>query len=541
MSKGEGDARNKVGEKSNEKGSTQKSEKTIAGISRRKFITGAAIAAPVLATLGGVEYMFHEKNKSTKARTNGLNFTFEEEEKRVVDRSKTIQLGIIGAGIRGTQLLGDLGFVPPENIDKYLDQHDKNPENSKWQRLQDQPDLNVNLRAVCDIFDKHADRAIRAGGNSEKLGTADSKAGAKDAPIRYRTYLELLDDPEIDAVIIASPDHWHGPMAIDAAKRGKHIYLEKPITHRLEDTFILEEAVKSSGVVFQLGHQNRQIEAYDKTRQIVANGALGDVSLIETTTNRNSANGAWVYPIAAEASPSTIDWEQFLGYAPKVPFNKEHFFRWRCWWDYSTGLIGDLFTHEYDCINQIFNIGIPSTATSSGGIYHFKDGRTVPDVVQISLEFEKHDMTMLYSATQANGYNRGRYLMGTDAAAKVGGNVDIFVDRASKKYEQEIKEGWITPGEPISLMKATNNLDGFTSATERYFAERGLLSTSRGGKQYSTTFLHFEEWLDAIRTDGKTSCNIDRAFEEGIASHMATIAYRERRTVRWDEEKREIL
>ena len=110
---------------------------------------------------------------------------------------------------------------------------------------------------------------------------------------------------------------------------------------------------------------------------------------MEVCTNRNDPNGAWVYDIHPEAGPHNIDWQQFLGAAPYHDFSLERFFRWRCWWDYSTGLNGDLLTHEYDSINQIMEVGIPDSVVASGGIYFFKDGRTVPDVQQVVMEFPK--------------------------------------------------------------------------------------------------------------------------------------------------------
>ena len=269
---------------------------------------------------------------------------------------------------------------------------------------------------------------------------------------------------------------------------------------------------------------------------------IGKVNLIEVTTNRNDPNGAWVYPIHPDAGPETIDWPQFIGQAPWHEFSLERFFRWRCWWDYSTGLSGDLLTHEYDAMNQIFGFGIPDTAISSGGIYYFKDGRTVPDVLHTVFDFEEKELTMLYSATLASGRSRGKVIMGHDGSMEVSNSLTVYADRASTKYKEEIAGGVIDPLLPImNYTPGRKKIDAVTSATEQYFAGRGLLYTYRGGRRLDTTHLHVREWLNCIRNGGTPSCNVDQGFEEAITAHMGTISYHEGRKVRWDKDKEVII
>ncbi len=255
----------------------------------------------------------------------------------------------------------------------------------------------------------------------------------------------MLDAPDIDAVIIAAPDHWHAPMAIEAAKRGKHVYCEKPVSWSVPELYELVKVVKEKGIVFQLGHQGRQTESYIKAKEAIEKNVLGKINLIEVCTNRNDPNGAWVYPIHPEANPKTIDWPQFLGQAPYHEFSLERFFRWRCWWDYSTGLNGDLLTHEYDALNQIMKLGIPGSVTSSGGIYFFKDGRTVPDVLQVVMEFPKQELSFLYSATLASDRNRGKVIMGHDANMEISDRLVIKADPGSTQYQKKIEDGLINP------------------------------------------------------------------------------------------------
>jgi predicted dehydrogenase len=292
-----------------------------------------------------------------------------------------------------------------------------------------------------------------------------------------------------------------------------------------------------------LGHQNRASESHNKAREIIAAGLLGPISLVESTTNRNSPWGAWVWDIHKDGNPQTIDWEQFQEPAPHhVPFSKERFFRWRCWYDYGTGLAGDLLSHEYDAINQILGLGIPKSATASGGIYFFKDGRDVPDVFQVVYEYPDRDLTLVYSATLASDRARGKVIMGHDASMEVGSGVRVLVDTGSTKYKDWLEEDLVDTDHPIlTYQPGAKGVDAITSATEEYFASRGLLFTYKGGKRVSTLHLHVKDWLDCVRHGGTPSCNIDRGFEESITCHMGTQSFLRGRKVEWDPVQKKIV
>jgi len=431
-----------------------------------------------------------------------------------------VRLGIIGFGGRGEALVRSSGFAHPGWIKKKEQDALKNPRDKTLKYFSEQENLNIVYNGVCDVFDVRAERALETCGSTAK---------------RYRTYQELLASDDIDAVIIATPDHWHAQMVKDAARAGKHVYVEKCMTRTMEETYEVVDEVKRSNVIFQLGHQGRQTKSYNKAREIVSKNILGDITLITTTTNRNDPNGAWVYDIHENGSRETIDWEQFVGPAPMVPFSLERFFRWRCWYDYGTGLAGDLLTHEYDAVNQILDLGIPESAVASGGIYYFKDGRDVPDVWQVVYEYPNRNLTLVYSATLANQYRREKLFMGHDATMQLGGSLTITADPQSTRYKKKIEEGIIDLSLPLFVYKpGMKEIEVVTSATEQYFAGRGLMYTYRGGKYVDTTHLHIKEWLDCIRNGGTTSCNIDRGFEEAVTAHMATMSYREGRKVIWD-------
>lgn len=533
----------------------EKTEKTHSEGRRNTLKTLAT-----LPVLGAMAYgVYKKKSTENKNQLAGSIFNVDSDPvtQQMQSSGEKLRIGIIGYGNRGAYLLQALGFATPDYVSGLKEQSKKDSQNTRYQDFLDQDNLNVEVTGVCDIFQVNAEQGVLAGANIKREGK-----GAKflKMPVIYKHYQELLAAPDIDAVIIATPDHWHGTMIIDAVNAGKHVYVEKPLTWTVPETYLVEEAVKNSNVVFQLGHQGRQIEINHRAKQIIERGQIGKVNLIEVSTNRNDPNGAWVYPIHPDATQRNIDWKQFEGHPQRIKeymdymtsaglakyvgpdardkFSLERFFRWRCWWDYSTGLTGDLFTHEYDAMNHIMNLGIPASASASGGVYFFKDGRTVPDVLQSSFEFPDHNLSLLYTATLASQFERTRKIMGTDATMELGGTLNITIDPASQIYKDKIQQGLIKTDETFYRYASGKSIDALSSPTEKYFAERGLLFSYVKGKRYNTTYLHLREWLDCIRNGSQPSCGIKEAFEEAITSHMGTRAYLEGRNMYWDSEKK---
>ena len=503
--------------------------------SRREILAGLA-SLPLLGVLGYGLYRHQaESSRQKLSLLQDIDPVIPKGIPPLVD-GKTLRIGIVGCGSRGRYILKALGFLHPESIDNI-----KNwaKDNSYWKEYQEQfmaqENLNVQITAICDVFQKNANRGVEISANIHRNG----KGGLMgETPKIYSNYKELVKAPDVDVIIIATPDHTHVPIALEAARQGKHIYCEKPLSWTVPETYEIRKAVKDSGIVFQLGHQGRQTESYQVARSLVKQNVAGKISLIEVCTNRNDPNGAWVYDIDPDANEQNIDWEQFIGPAPWHDFSLERFFRWRCWWDYSTGLSGDLFTHEYDALNQILDLGIPHSAMASGGIYFFKDGRTVPDVLNMAFEYPERDLTLLYSATLASEKDRGKVIMGHDAYIKLDETLLVMADPKSTKYKERIEEGIIEPHKPIfSYVPGQDRIDAITTPTEKYFAGRGLLYTYRDGKAVDTTHLHLREWFNCIRIDdgSQPSCDIDQAFEEAITAHMGTISYHEKRLVHWDD------
>ncbi|MBC8215637.1 MAG: Gfo/Idh/MocA family oxidoreductase [Candidatus Marinimicrobia bacterium] len=508
---------------------------------RRDIVKGLA----TLPVLGIFYYKLWKKKAldSLKKQARLAELGVQKETPAVVKSNKPgelLRLGIIGYGGRGKALLRGAGFAQPEWVDDRYKTAQENKLDKGLETFLSQDDLNVVLTGVCDLFDKRAEEGIEASINDTRPGSGTRKL---DTAKRYRDYRELLVSDEVDAVIIGAPDHWHAQIILDAVKAGKHVYCEKAMTRTIEEAHAVYKAVKNSGIVFQLGHQNRQIESHFKAKEIIDNQILGPVTLVQMTTNRNSPGGAWQYDIDPEGNPQTIDWGMFQKPSPnKIPFDAERFFRWRKWYDYGTGLAGDLLSHEFDAVNQIMDLGIPSSAVASGGIYYFKDGRDVPDVFQVAYEYPERDLTAIYSATLSSGKNRGRLFMGHDAYMEVGRGLTVTPDSGSTRYRSKIDEGLLSTALPLfTYTTGSKQIDGVTSATAKYFAERGLLYSYRGGKRVSSTHLHIADWIYCIRNGGEPQCNIDRGFEEAIACHMATKSYQEGRKVIWDPIKREVI
>jgi predicted dehydrogenase len=201
-------------------------------------------------------------------------------------------------------------------------------------------------------------------------------------------YQTLLDRKDVDAIFVATSDHHHRRVTLDAVAACKDVYCEKPMSHNVADGLAMVEAVQAGKRIFEAGSQRVSSILYKKAAEIYASGRVGEVHSIDAHLNRNSPGGAWVYPAPPDASPETVDWNAFLVDAPQRPFDPLRFFRWRLFADYGSGLGGDLFVHLISGIHAITGMNIPaSRAYSSGGLYHYKDGRDFPDFLETVYDY----------------------------------------------------------------------------------------------------------------------------------------------------------
>ncbi|MBC8402309.1 MAG: Gfo/Idh/MocA family oxidoreductase [Candidatus Marinimicrobia bacterium] len=515
----------------NEKNKTNRDSGKKQRVKRRDFLKGLA----VVPVFGSVLYKSFTKSAEAPAVISKTTM------KKPGD---IVRLGIIGFGRRGETLARSAGFAHPDWIQKKKRAAVKNIMNKEFEGWQNQEDLNVVITGICDVFDLRAERGIIASRNG--FGSAGSKGSLTGAK-RFRHYLDLLQSDEIDAVIIATPDHHHAQMTIDAVKAGKHVYCEKCMTRTEYEVHKVVNTIKKSDIVFQLGHQFSQSESFAKAKEIIESNILGKLTLVETTSNRNTPKGAWIRHVDENGNPKpgnsqTIDWDQWLGTNPKIPFSLDRYYNWTKWFTYGTGLSGQLLSHEFDSVNQLLGIGIPKSVVASGGIYFHKDNREIPDTFHAVLEYPDHELTVLYSATLANSRQRGRVFMGHDASMEVGDVLKVMADQSSTRYKKKIKQGIIDPSLPLhTYQPGENRVDAVTSATEKYYATRGLMYTYKAGKWVDLAHLHIKEWLDCIRNGGTPSCNIDKGFEVTIACHMATKSYQEKRRVEWDPVEKRIV
>jgi predicted dehydrogenase len=206
-----------------------------------------------------------------------------------------------------------------------------------------------------------------------------------------RDYREIVARKDIDAVIVATPDHWHMPISVACLNSGKNVYCEKPMVHRVEEGAAMIEAQNSSGKVLQIGSQYRSSLTYGKARELYTANAIGKLNSVEAWLDRNTAIGAWEYSIPTDANTTTCDWTQFQGDAPKHPWDPKRFFRWRNYRDYGTGVAGDLFVHLLTGLHTVTDSIGPTRIYATGGTRYWKDGRDVPDVMLATLDYPETD------------------------------------------------------------------------------------------------------------------------------------------------------
>jgi predicted dehydrogenase len=228
-----------------------------------------------------------------------------------------------------------------------------------------------------------------------------------------RDYREILSRDDVDAVIIATPDHWHSRITIDALQAGKAVYCEKPMVQRIEEGDGVLKAEKETGNLLIVGSQRVSSLIYEKAKELYESGAIGELNMVEAVLNRNSALGAWQYTIPPDSSPETVDWDTFIGHAPNRPFEAKRFFRWRNYRDYGTGIPGDLFVHLFSGIHLVLNSNGPERVMSTGGLRYWIDGRDVPDIMLGLYDYpetESHPaFTMSLQVNFADGAGGGRH------------------------------------------------------------------------------------------------------------------------------------
>ncbi|SHJ88518.1 Gfo/Idh/MocA family protein [Pseudozobellia thermophila] len=376
--------------------------------------------------------------------------------------------------------------------------------------------------AACDLYTGRLDRAKELWG-SDIYTTRDYRA--------------LLDRKDIDAVIVATPDHWHKKITIDALKGGKHVYCEKPMVQKWEDGQAIISAQKKSGKLCQIGSQGMASLGNEKAKQLYEEGAIGDIVMLDFFNDRYSAEGAWQYPIPPDANKETVDFDTFLGSAPKVPFEPKRFFRWRNYRDYGTGVAGDLFVHAFSTLNHVIGSHGPNRALATGGLRYWKDGRDVPDVSITLYDYPKTETHAAFNAAfrinfiAGSGGGGGFKLIGTEGEMEVGQNA-VTLRRSklnmvpggysmvsfTEEMQEKIKEGY-----------ASQNLETRESALSTGTTTWQAPKDYKGGR-----YDHFYNFFQAIRGKGKIVQDPTFGLRAAGAALLANDSYYKKQPVNWD-------
>jgi predicted dehydrogenase len=406
---------------------------------------------------------------------------------RMVAPSDRVRFASIGTGTRGCELLTASLTVP-----------------------------GIECVAVCDLYDSRHEAAQEA---LQKQVSAT------------RNYKEILDRKDVDAVIVAVPDHQHRRVVVDACAANKDVYCEKPMSHTVEDGFAMVEAAQKANRIMQVGSQRVSNLLYEKARELYASGALGDVFLIEGSWNRNSPSGAWVYPIPPDASRQTIDWDSFLVGAPQRSFDPVRFFRWRCFSDYGEGLAGDLFVHLLSGIHFISGTNqVAQRAQSTGGLFRWKDGRDFPDLIETVYDYPNFRVSLY-----CNLNNQGSELIkfhGTKGTLEIVDQTMTFAaEDSTPKPETYSTKGWPARLRNEYLTKWA--ADHPQPAPLQYQAVQSETFTVPFG--YSDVSAHQESFFDAVRNRKPPVENEVFGNNAAIGCHLANYAYFKKTVATWDE------
>ena len=374
----------------------------------------------------------------------------------------------------------------------------------------------ANLVEVCDCYQGHLARA-----KERTDGKIDTN---------FAQYKKLLDRNDIDAVAIATPDHWHLTLVLDALDAGKDVYIEKPMTHTIEDGPTIIEAVQRSNRVLQVGSQWVSSDQNSKAKEIVASGKLGRVTKVTASYNRNSSTGAWNYPIPLDLQEGVnFDWMEWLGPAPKVPYSAERVFRYRKYWDYSGGISTDLFVHLITSIHYIMGVEMPRSVTACGGILYRHDGREVPDTLDALFEYDGFCVNMASTFNSDSTAGQGIQFLGTDASLSLllGSAMTELAEYKAEGYGYSI-DSW-----PKAMQEAFMNQDNHRAESKGTGSKPTPESIAFTAKP-DATVLHFANFFEAVRIRQPSYETAQVGHHAAAAGHMVNLSYRSGKKMIWD-------
>ena len=346
---------------------------------------------------------------------------------------------------------------------------------------------NCEIVAVCDVYEKRLDAAAQLTGGT-----------------KYKDYRRLLDSPDVDYVLIATPEHWHYQMTIDAADTGKHIYCEKPMTQTADQAKRVVAKIDSTGVKMQVGVQGMSDDSYQTANEHVKKGVLGKVVLAQIDYSRNYEDEFWAYKIDPDLKPGVnLDWKAWLGPARKRPFDPLRYCRWRHYWDYSAGISSDLFIHRVTRIIKSLGLTFPERGVGAGGKFFYRESPAeIPDTLNILLDYPE-GLTVQLVSSMANDTGIQHMIRGKKATLFF--NRNGFEIKPQKLYADEMKE---------------------------------IVHTKSGGERVD---LHHRNLQAAIRNDAPLNCDCRLGQYGVVASEIGVLSYRRRQYLAWDRRRQRVV
>jgi predicted dehydrogenase len=346
-----------------------------------------------------------------------------------------------------------------------------------------------------------------------------------------RNYQEILARKDIDAVIIATPDHWHKQAACDAMKAGKDVYCEKPMIHLYKDGPEIIETARSTKQIIQIGSQRVSSLVYAKAKELLAAGAIGQLNMVTARWDRNSSIGAWNYTVPLDASTETCDWPRFEGTAPKIPFNAERFFQWRKWKDYGSGVAGDLFVHLFSGTHFITGSHGPTRAMATGGLRFWKDGRDVPDVMLGLFDYrEGFNLSLHVNFVDGGEESEGLVFTGSEGTMEIAGNT-VSVSRTPLQKDPGYTVSTFTNAMQKLLLEEharkyppSHPTEAPASRYEKYAVPAG----------YSDSYDHFRNFFDSVRTRKPVVEDAVFGFRAAGAALLSNLSMERGAVVHWD-------